>query len=112
MTEEAARVAIVTGGARGIGRAIVLRLLRGGWTVAFTFRSSADAAARLAEETSSEGLDASRLHSLEGNVADASRCASIVAETIARFGRIDALLNNAALRRDTLLHNSSDDDLT
>jgi 3-oxoacyl-[acyl-carrier protein] reductase len=110
MTEAASRVAIVTGGARGIGRAVVLRLLRDGWSVAFTFRSSADAAASLVADATADGIDASRLHALEGDVADASRCASIVEETIAHFGRVDALVNNAGIRRDTLVYNMSDDD--
>ncbi|MFA6957535.1 MAG: 3-oxoacyl-ACP reductase FabG [Thermoanaerobaculia bacterium] len=110
MTEAASRVAIVTGGARGIGRAIVLRLLRDGWSVAFTFLSSSDAAASLVTEATAAGSDASRSHSLEGDVADSSRCASIVEETIARFGRVDALVNNAGIRRDTLVYNMSDDD--
>ncbi|MBI2214507.1 MAG: 3-oxoacyl-ACP reductase FabG [Acidobacteria bacterium] len=105
MTDGPARVAIVTGGARGIGRAIVLRLVRDGWSVAFTFRSSADAATSLAAEA-----DAERLLALEGDVSDAERCAAIVDEVIARFGRVDALINNAGIRRDTLVYNMSDDD--
>lgn len=109
-TEPQPRVAIVTGGARGIGRAIVLRLLRDGYSVAFTYRSSADAAASLATEASAAGLDASRLLGLEGDVADAPRCAAIVAETIARFSRVDALVNNAGIRRDTLVYNMSAED--
>jgi 3-oxoacyl-[acyl-carrier protein] reductase len=107
MTDAAPRVAIVTGGARGIGRAIVLRLLRDGWSVAFTYRTSADAAASIAADS---GADASRLLALEGDVADKARCASIVDEAIARFGRVDALVNNAGIRRDTLVYNMSDDD--
>jgi 3-oxoacyl-[acyl-carrier protein] reductase len=107
MTDAASRVAIVTGGARGIGRAIVLRLLRDGWSVAFTFRTSADAAASLAADA---GSDAPRLLALEGDVADKARCASVVDETVARFGRVDALVNNAGIRRDTLVYNMSDDD--
>lgn len=110
MTDEASRVAIVTGGTRGIGRAIVLRLLRDGFTVAFTYRNSADAAASLLADATRAGLDASRLHALEGDVADASRCRAIVEEVIACFERVDALVNNAGIRRDTLVYNMSDED--
>jgi 3-oxoacyl-[acyl-carrier protein] reductase len=109
-TEPPQRVAIVTGGARGIGRAIVLRLLRDGYSIAFTYRSSADAAASLAGDAEAAGLDATRLLALEGDVADAQRCAAIVAATIERFARVDALVNNAGIRRDTLVYNMSAQD--
>lgn len=107
MSDAATRVAIVTGGARGIGRAIVLRLLRDGWSVAFTYRASADAAASLASDA---GEASSRLLALEGDVADAARCTEIVEQAVARFGHVDALVNNAGVRRDTLVYNMSDDD--
>jgi 3-oxoacyl-[acyl-carrier protein] reductase len=107
MSESGARTAIVTGGARGIGRAVVVRLLRDGWSVAFTRRSSGDAAAGLAGEA---GADVARLLSLEGDVADRARCEAIVAETLARFGRIDALVNNAGIRRDALVYNMGDEE--
>lgn len=107
MSESGARTAIVTGGARGIGRAVVVRLLRDGWSVALTRRSSGDAAAGIAEEA---GADVARLLALEGDVADRTRCEAIVAEALARFGRIDALVNNAGIRRDALVYNMGDEE--
>ena len=88
-------VALITGDARGIGRAVVERLTRDGWNVAFTYMTSTDLP---------EGL------ALKGDVRDASRNAAIVDEVIAKFGSIDALVNNAGIRRDALLYNMSDDD--
>jgi 3-oxoacyl-[acyl-carrier protein] reductase len=91
----AALTVLVTGGARGIGRAVVERLARDGWNVAFTYVTSTDLPNGLA---------------LQGDVRDASRNAAIVDEVVAKFGSLDALVNNAGIRRDALLYNMSDDD--
>jgi 3-oxoacyl-[acyl-carrier protein] reductase len=87
--------ALITGGARGIGRAVVERLARDGWNVAFTYMTSTELPDGLA---------------LQGDVRDASRNAAIVEEVIAKFGSLDALVNNAGIRRDALLYNMSDAD--
>jgi len=85
--------ALITGGARGIGRAVVERLARDGWNVAFTYVSSTDLPDGFA---------------LQGNVRDATRNAAIVDEVIAKFGSLDALVNNAGIRRDALLYNMTE----
>jgi len=85
--------ALITGGARGIGRAVVERLARDGWNVAFTYVTSTDLPDGLA---------------LQGDVRDAARSAAIVDEVVAKFGSLDALVNNAGIRRDALLYNMSD----
>ncbi|HEX3576921.1 MAG TPA: 3-oxoacyl-ACP reductase FabG [Thermoanaerobaculia bacterium] len=87
--------ALITGGARGIGRAVVQRLARDGWNVAFTYVASNDLPDGFA---------------LQGDVRDASRNAAIVDEVVAKFGSLDALVNNAGIRRDALLYNMSDAD--
>jgi 3-oxoacyl-[acyl-carrier protein] reductase len=87
--------AVITGGARGIGRALVERLTRDGWNVAFTYVNSTNLP---------EGF------ALQGDVRDAVRNEAIVAEVIAKFGSIDALVNNAGVRRDALLYNMTDDE--
>jgi 3-oxoacyl-[acyl-carrier protein] reductase len=86
--------ALITGGARGIGRALVERLARDGWNVAFTYVSSTDFPDGLA---------------LKGDVRDPARNEAIAAEVIAKFGAINALVNNAGIRRDALLYNMTDD---
>jgi len=89
------KTALITGGARGIGRAVVERLARDGWNVAFTYVTSTDLPDGLA---------------LRGDVRDATRNAAIVDEVITRFGSLDALVNNAGIRRDALLYNMTDAD--
>ncbi|MGA8809796.1 MAG: 3-oxoacyl-ACP reductase FabG [Thermoanaerobaculia bacterium] len=87
--------ALITGGARGIGRAAVERLARDGWNVAFTYVTSTDLPDGFA---------------LPGDVRDATRNTAIIDEVLAKFGSIDALVNNAGIRRDALLYNMSDAD--
>jgi NAD(P)-dependent dehydrogenase (short-subunit alcohol dehydrogenase family) len=93
------RTALITGGARGIGRVTAMRLLLDGWTVAFTYSQSKDAA--LAFEQESKGNAAA----FEADVRDADANRRVVEEVVARFGSIDALVNNAGVRRDALLYN-------
>jgi 3-oxoacyl-[acyl-carrier protein] reductase len=87
--------ALITGGARGIGRALVERLTRDGWNVAFTYVSSTELPDGFA---------------LQGDVRNSVRNESIVAEVIAKFGSIEALVNNAGVRRDALLYNMTDEE--
>lgn len=93
------RTVLITGGARGIGRVTAMRLLLDGWTVAFTFSQSKDAA--LAFETESKGKAAA----FEADVRDAEANRRVVEQVVARFGSIDALVNNSGVRRDALLYN-------
>jgi pteridine reductase len=91
---EAARVALVTGGAVRVGRAIVTHLATCGWDVAFTHRGSAVQARELADELREAG------HACLPLAADLDRAAdraSVVSATLDRFGRLDALVNNAAV---------------
>jgi 3-oxoacyl-[acyl-carrier protein] reductase len=93
------RTALITGGARGIGRVTAMRLLLDGWTVAFTYSQSKSEA--LAFETESKGNAAA----FEADVRDADANRAVVEKVKARFGSIDALVNNAGVRRDALLYN-------
>lgn len=87
-------VALVTGGSRGIGRAIVCHLARRGWRVAFTYCRSAEKARELVDELSARGADVAAFQADLCDFASADHC---VAEVISRFGRIDALVNNAGV---------------
>ena len=93
------KTALITGGSRGIGRVTAMRLLLDGWSVAFTYSQSKEAA--LAFEAESKGKAAA----FEADVRDDSACRLAVEETLARFGAIDALVNNAGIRRDALMYN-------
>jgi 3-oxoacyl-[acyl-carrier protein] reductase len=93
------RVAIITGGSRGIGRVTAMRLLLNGWKVAFTYSQSRDAA--LAFEAESKG----NAIAFAADVRDEDANRHVADEVIKQFGSIDALVNNAGVRRDALLYN-------
>jgi 3-oxoacyl-[acyl-carrier protein] reductase len=100
------RVALVSGGTRGIGRAIVEALGRDGFLVAFTGRE-AETVARVAGALAEGGA------TVHGVVAEMSRSEDVqrmVAETHERFGRLDLLVNNAGITRDGLLIRMKDQD--
>jgi len=101
------RTAIVTGGARGIGRAICLELARRGCDVAFNYSRSAAAAEDLVAALSSLGRKA---HAAAADVADAAAAQTMVASVAKEFGRIDYLVNNAGIIRDKLILRMSDSD--
>lgn len=94
------RVALVTGGSRGIGRGIVQRLARAGAKVAFVFQSNQAAADALVEELTAEGKDAI---ALQGDAAKKGDADAIVEQVLAKWGKIDILVNNAGIIRDGLL---------
>jgi 3-oxoacyl-[acyl-carrier protein] reductase len=103
----AGRVAIVTGGTRGIGRAIVLELARRGADVAFNYAKSAEAAASLKSEL--EALDVRSL-SVQCDVASTEAAAQMVQQVKEAFGRIDFLVNNAGVTRDNLILRMKEND--
>jgi 3-oxoacyl-[acyl-carrier protein] reductase len=92
------RTALVTGGSRGIGRAIALALARAGATVVIGYRSGADEATELANEIGGRAIEA--------DVSSAADARRLVEES----GELDILVNNAGLTRDGLLARMSDED--
>ena len=101
------RAALVTGGGRGIGQAIALRLAQDGIAVAVNYRGSAEAAAETVRRIEEAG---GKAIALAGNVADAAEAAKLVADTVAQFGRLDILVNNAGITRDNLMMRMSEED--
>jgi 3-oxoacyl-[acyl-carrier protein] reductase len=98
--EFSGRAAIVTGASRGIGRAIALELARRGADVAFNYAKSAEAAEALKAEIVAHGV---RVHSSQCDVGDTAAATEMVKQTKDEFGRIDFLINNAGITRDTLV---------
>lgn len=94
------KVAIVTGGSRGIGRAIALKLGLNGAAVAVNYRESGEAAQAVVDEIVSHG---GKAIALQADVAKAEDVERLVARTLETFGRIDFLINNAGVNRDNLL---------
>ena len=92
--------ALVTGGTRGIGRAVVLALAAAGAKVAFTYRASAEAADALVAELESNGTEA---FGIQAEAADPAAAEAAVAAVVERWGRIDALVINAGITRDGLM---------
>jgi acetoacetyl-CoA reductase len=90
------RVAFVTGGTRGIGRAISARLKAAGYTVAAGYAGNEVAAQATASELG--------VFVVKGNVSSFADCAAAVAKVEAEFGPIDVLVNNAGITRDAVLH--------
>ena len=102
------KVAIVTGGSRGIGRAIVELLAAEGADVTFFFRDNAAAAA----EVVAAGRAADRrIAADQVDVRDSASCAAAVERVVERGGRIDVLVNNAGVIRDNLLALLEDEDV-
>ncbi len=104
----AGKAVIVTGGGRGIGRAIVELLASEGADVTFFYRDNAAAAD---EVVSAERAKGHTVSALKVDVRDAAACAAAVDAVAERCGRIDVLVNNAGIIRDNLLAALSDDDV-
>ncbi len=102
------KAVIVTGGSRGIGRAIVELLAAEGADVTFFFRDNATAAA----EVVADGRAADRrIASEQVDIRDSASCAAAVERVVERCGRIDVLVNNAGVIRDNLLALLEDEDV-
>lgn len=94
------RVAIVTGGSRGIGRAIVLEFIKEGARVIFTYLKSEDAAMALADEIKKSKGEALAIKS---DSRDYNQARHVIDQTMKMFGRIDILVNNAGIIKDKAL---------
>jgi|TARA_X000000368_G_scaffold396740_1_gene365263 3-oxoacyl-[acyl-carrier protein] reductase len=94
------KVAIVTGGSRGIGKAICQTFAENGCDVAFTYNNSKESAENLAKDLKNIGINAKAYKSDASSFDDATQ---LVEDVINDFGKIDILVNNAGIKKDNLL---------
>jgi len=98
------KVALITGGSRGIGEAIVRRFHEEGCKVAFTYARSADKAEAIVEELGSEVVRA-----FQSDASAFTEAETLVGSVIDAFGQIDIVVNNAGITRDNLMLRMSED---
>jgi 3-oxoacyl-[acyl-carrier protein] reductase len=101
------KTAIITGGSRGIGKAIVEIFVKQGANVAFTYSSSSDAAIAIENKLSTKNVKVKSYKSDASNFEEAQLLAASVLE---EFGSIDILINNAGITKDNLLMRMSEED--
>ena len=94
------KVALITGATRGIGREIALELAANGFDIAVNYRSEKDIPEDLKKEIESHNV---RCEFVKADVSSFEQCESMVKDAIAKFGRIDVLVNNAGITRDGLI---------
>lgn len=103
------KVVIVTGGSRGLGRAIALRYGSAGYSIVINFKEKIKEAEIVADEIERIGGKAILIRA---DVRRADEVAGMIDTTTAKFGKIDILINNAAINRDRLLIRMDEDDWT
>jgi 3-oxoacyl-[acyl-carrier protein] reductase len=99
--------AVVTGGSRGIGRAIVLRLAQQGADVAFSYRGNEAAAKETSAAVEALGR---RALAMQGNATDPAAADALIKAALEAFGKVDILVNNAGITRDDLIMRMSLED--
>jgi 3-oxoacyl-[acyl-carrier protein] reductase len=101
------KVAVVTGGSRGIGRAIALRLAAGGAKVVVNYNSNEAAANEVVRQVQAGGGEAI---AVQADVSQPAQAQALVDAAQKMFGRVDILVNNAGTTRDTLIMRMSEED--
>ncbi|PJF31630.1 MAG: beta-ketoacyl-ACP reductase [Phototrophicales bacterium] len=100
MSQLADKIAVVTGGSRGIGRAIALELAKRGAHVVVNYHSHADAAQAVVDEIIANG---GRANHIQADVSDEAQAQQLIKETTTAHGKIDILVNNAGITRDNVI---------
>ena len=101
------KTAIVTGGSRGIGRAVCLELARGGANIILCYAGNDGAAQKTLSDCEAMGVKGIALRC---NVSDAAQVTALVETAVEHFGRVDILVNNAGITRDNLVMRMSEED--
>jgi 3-oxoacyl-[acyl-carrier protein] reductase len=101
------KVAVVTGGTRGIGLAIAHRLAADGFDLMISYRGDEEKANEAAKSLADSGR---QIDVFASDVSNADQAGALIERTMEKFGRIDALINNAGITRETLMMRMSEDD--
>lgn len=100
------KLALVTGGSRGIGKACAMELAKAGYDVVINYAGNVDAANKTVEEIKALGVDAA---AYKFDVSNAEQVNAGIAEIVEKYGRIDVLVNNAGITRDGLFMRMSEE---
>ena len=98
------KVAIITGGSRGIGKGMVYHFVAEGAKVVFTYRSSSEQANQIVSE-----LGADRVTAIQSDAGDMDAAVSLIKEVVDSHGQIDIVVNNAGITQDNLMLRMSED---
>jgi 3-oxoacyl-[acyl-carrier protein] reductase len=109
MIDLSGKTALVTGGSRGIGKAIVLRLARQGADIAFSYRGNAEAAAATVAEVQALGR---RGLAVQADAKEQEGAEALVKAVLEEYGKVDILVNNAGITRDDLIMRMKKEDWT
>lgn len=104
-----AKVALITGATRGIGKAIAIRLANAGFDIALNYRKENDDLTNTKSEIEKTGVSCL---SVQGDVFSFENCERIAKEIYEKFGRIDVLVNNAGITKDMLLMRMKPEDFS
>ena len=100
------KIALVTGGSRGIGSAIVEKLAKNGAKIAFTYLSSPDKAQELVQKMEAQGYT---VKAYQSDASEHNQCKELINQVITDFGRLDILVNNAGITKDNLILRMTED---
>lgn len=100
------KTALITGGSRGIGESIVKEMALQGAEIAFTYRSSSESAERIVKECISHGA---KVKAYQSDASSFEASSELVSKVIEDFGKVDILINNAGITKDTLMLRMGED---
>lgn len=100
------KTALITGGSRGIGEALVKAMAAEGADIAFTYHSSEESAMRVVKEASAGGQ---KIKAYKSDAADYAQAEQLIKDVVGEFERIDILINNAGITKDNLMLRMAED---
>lgn len=101
------KLALITGGTRGIGKQIALTFAKEGYDIAINYRTENDELKNTKKEIEANNV---KCFAVQGDVSNFEDCQNFVKQIIEEFGRIDVLVNNAGITKDTLLMRMKEED--